>query len=419
MNYELYIARKLFFRHNKEKDNQRAISHTNINLAIGGIAVCLIVMIIALGVGIGFKQEVRNKIIGFGSHIQISASFSNQTYETLPIQFTPQLIHAIKKTPHVQHVQLFATQPGIMKVGDDFKGVVLKGVDSKYDWTFFKKNLIEGNVIELNDTSFCNKILISKKTADQLHLKIDDKLHIYFVVGEKVRVRPFTVSGIYSTGFSDYDQLFVVGDIRHVRKLNQWENDQCSGMEIMVNKFEDIDVAMTQLYPTVGNRFDKNGNYYMMKSIKETNPQIFSWLDLLDMNVLIIFILMIAVAGVTMISGLLILILDRTNMIGILKSMGANNTSVQKLFLFISLFIVSKGMIIGNVIALILYFVQKQFNIIQLDPQIYYLNTVPIELNVTNVLLINIGVLSLSVFILWLSTYIITKISPIKAIRFE
>lgn len=416
MSYELFIAKKIFLG----KEVWKKASGTIVRLATGGIALSLMVMIMAVGIVIGFKKEVRNKIIGFGSDVQISASFNNQTYETTPIQFDTLLIERLKRQPSVQHVQRFATLPGIMKVGDDFHGIVLKGVDSQYDWSFFRENLKEGEICQISDNSNnSNQSLISKKLADLLHLKIGDKFHTYFVINGKVRVRPLTVSGIYSTGFSDYDNLFIIGDMRHIQKLNQWEEDQCSGIEIDIKDFNDLPQAKQEIYSVVGNRFDNKGNYYMMKDITEINPQIFGWLDLLDTNVVIIFILMIAVAGFTMVSGLLILILDRTNMIGILKAMGACNKSVQKLFLYVALFVVGEGMLIGNMLALTFCFLQKKFGIIQLDPEIYYVDTVPIEISFLNIFWVNLGVFALSALILRLSTYIVTKISPIRSIRFE
>lgn len=415
MNFELFIAQKIFF----SKSGQERISRPIVRLATTGIAICLAAMIIAVGIVVGFKQEVRNKLIGFGSHIQVSASFSNQTYETTPIQFDSTLIKNIEGSPYVKHVQRFATQPGIIKVNDDFQGFVLKGIDQDYDWTFFKNNLTEGSTFTLSDSTTSNQALISQKVAELLQLSVGDKFHAYFIIDGKVRVRPMEVSGIYSTGFSDYDKIFIIGDIRHVRKLNQWEEGECSGVEIELNDFNQMEQATESIYPYIGNQYDAKGMFYMMKSIQDINPQIFSWLDLLDMNAIVILILMMLVAGFTMISGLLILILDRTNMIGILKALGASNLSIQKLFHYISLFIVGKGMIIGNIIGGILCLLQKQFNIIKLDPDIYYVDTVPIELSWIKILLINIGVFLISSLILRLSTFIISKISPIKSIRFE
>ena len=305
------------------------------------------------------------------------------------------------------------------KVNGNFQGVVLKGIDKDYDWTFFENYLIAGEIFQINDSSSTNQTLISKKIADLLLLEVGDKFFTYFIIDGKVRVRPFMVSGIYTTGFSDYDKIFIIGDIKHIRKLNKWEEDECSGIEIEVNDFSLIEDVQESLFNIIGNRTDEAGNYYMMKSIQQINPQIFGWLDLLNTNVVIILILMIAVASFTMISGLLILILDRTNMIGILKALGATNHSVKKIFLYHTLLLVGKGMAWGNIIALTLTIVQKRFAILKLDPEMYYVDSVPIELSFLNILLVNIGTIIISYLVLRLSTHIITRIAPIKAIRFE
>ena len=415
MNLEFFIAKKIYFSPSQGKNISRPI----IRLATAGIALSLAVMIIAIGVVVGFKKEVRNKLIGFSSHIQVSASFSNLTYETHPIQFDSSLVQLINSNPYVTHTQPFATQPGIIKLNEEFQGVVLKGVDASYNWSFFRNNLVEGTLPCITDTAFTSQTLISKKQSEMLRLNVGDKFHVYFIIDGKVRVRPLEVSGIYSTGFSDYDKIFIIGDIHHIRKLNQWEESECSGLEIELSDFEQLDAAMDDLYPLVGNQHDTKGSFYMLKSIQETNPQIFSWLDLLDTNVVIILLLMMLVAGFTMISGLLILILDRTNMIGVLKALGAANSSIQKTFLYIAIFLVGKGMLLGNLLGLFLCLIQTHYGIIKLDPDVYYVTAVPIELSVSNLLLTNVVVLLISTAILKLSTSIITSISPIKSIRFE
>lgn len=415
MKFEFFIAKRIQFN----KEGERKISRPIVRLTMGGIALSLAVMILSVGIVIGFKQEVRNKLIGFGSHIQISSSFTNHTYKTQSLKIDSSLIDRINLLPDVKHAQQFATQPGIVKVNGNFQGVVLKGIDKDYDWTFFKNYLIAGEIFQINDSSSTNQTLISKKIADLLLLEVGDKFFTYFIIDGKVRVRPFTVSGIYTTGFSDYDKIFIIGDIKHIRKLNKWEEDECSGIEIEANDFSLIEDVQESLFNIIGNRTDEAGNYYMMKSIQQINPQIFGWLDLLNTNVVIILILMIAVASFTMISGLLILILDRTNMIGILKALGATNHSVKKIFLYHTLLLVGKGMAWGNIIALTLTIVQKRFAILKLDPEMYYVDSVPIELSFLNTLLVNIGTIIISYLVLRLSTHIITRIAPIKAIRFE
>ena len=395
------------------------VSRPAVRIAIGGIATGLAVMILAVAIVIGFKQEVRNKLIGFGSHIQISASFNNQTYETEPLIADSLLIEKIAAIPEVKHVQRFATQPGIIKTEENFQGIVLKGIDNDFDWGFFQSNLLEGDIFQVTDSVSEKKVIISQKLSNLLQLRVGDDFLTYFIIDGKVRVRPFTVQGIYSTGFNEYDKLFVIGDIKHIRRLNNWEENQVSGIEVLIGDYDDLDKAYTQVFDLVGNRFDPYGSSYILRTIKQINPQIFSWLDLLDLNVVIILILMTLVAGFTIISGLLILILERTNMIGILKSLGANNWSIRKIFLYHSYFLVGKGMIIGNIIGLSICFIQDHFGIIQLDPNNYYVDTVPVHLSISSILLINIWTLAASVLMLTGPSYIITKISPAKSIKFE
>ena len=415
MNFELFIAKRIHF----SKKGDKMVSRPAVRIAIGGIATGLAVMILAVAIVIGFKQEVRNKLIGFGSHIQISASFNNQTYETEPLTVDSFLIEKIAAIPEVKHVQVFATQPGIIKTEENFQGIVLKGIDENFDWEFFQSNLVEGDIFQVTDSVSEKKVIISQKLSNLLQLRVGDDFLTYFIIDGRVRVRPFTVQGIYSTGFNEYDKLFVIGDIKHIRRLNNWEENQVSGIEILIKDYDGLDWAYMQVFDIVGNRFDQYGSSYVIRTIRQINPQIFSWLDLLDINVVIILILMTLVAGFTMISGLLILILERTNMIGILKALGANNWSVRKIFLYHSYFLVGKGMIIGNLIGLLICFVQDRFGIIQLDPNVYYVDTVPIHLTISSILLINLGTLIASVLMLLGPSYIITKISPVKSIKFE
>lgn len=415
MLFEFFIAKRIRYNNTGEKKISRPI----IRLTMGGIALSLTVMLLAVGIVVGFKQEVRNKLIGFGSHVQISSSFSNHTYQTQSLKIDSTLIDKIKALPDVEHAQHFATQPGIIKVDGNFQGVVLKGIDNDFDWSFFKNYLIEGEIFQIEDSITDNRTLISKKLSDLLQLNIGDKFFTYFIIDGKVRVRPFVVNGIYRTGFSDYDKIFIVGDIKHIRKLNKWSKNESSGIEIQLFDFSKIEEVQESLFGIIGNKRDEAGNYYMMKNIQEINPQIFGWLDLLDTNVVIILILMIAVASFTMISGLLILILDRTNMIGILKALGANNHSIRKIFLYHTLLLVGKSMIVGNIVVLLLTYLQKKFSIIKLDPEMYYIDSVPIELSVTNILLVNLCTIIIAYLVLRLSTHIITKIAPVKAIKFE
>ena len=414
MNLELFIAKKIHF--SKEGDKQ--VTPPAVRIAMIGIALGLAVMILSVAIVIGFKKEVRNKVIGFGSHIQITNLDSNISYETSPIAVNDTLLADLSKTAGISHVERFATKPGLLKTDSAFQGIVLKGIGEEYDWTFFRKNLRAGKVFTVTPDKRGTDVIISKYLADRLHLKVGDGFLTYFVQ-ENVRARKFTISGIYETGFLDYDKLFVLTDIKQVQRLSNWEEDQVSGLELQVNDYANLDSISEQLYFTYSEKLDRNGNTYYVRSIKDLNPMIFNWLDVLDINVVIILVLMMAVAGFTMISGLLIIILERTNMIGILKALGHDNQGIRKIFLYISFFLIGKGMVWGNVIGIGLCLIQAKFQPISLDPSIYYLDAVPVDLNILTWVLINIGTLAAAMLMMLGPSYLITKIDPAKSIRFE
>lgn len=414
MNLEYFIAKRIHF----EKKGEKNVSRPAVRIATIGIAVGVAVMLIAIAVVIGFKQEIRNKTIGFGSHIQITNFDNNNSYEMQPIRMSDTLQNQLKAIPNVRHIQRFVTKPGIIKTENDFQGMILKGVGPEFDWSFFKSNLLEGDILNLNDSTPVNEAIISKSIADMMGLKLGDSFLTYFLQ-DQIRARKFTVKGIYSTNFADYDKLFVITDIRIAQRLNGWDQEYFSGMEILITDFNYLDGVSNQVYALAANRFDAEGNGYFIQTIRQLNPQIFSWLDLLDMNVWVILLLMLAVAGFNMISGLLILILEKTNMIGILKSYGAGNWSIRKIFLYESIFLIGKGMLWGNIIGLLICFVQYQFKIIPLDPVSYYTSTVPITFNWLYIVLLNAGTLIVSVLMLIGPSYLITKISPAAIMRYE
>lgn len=414
MNLEYFIAKRIHF----EKKGEKNVSRPAVRIATIGIAVGVAVMLIAIAVVIGFKQEIRNKTIGFGSHIQITNFDNNNSYEMQPIRMSDTLQNQLKAIPNVRHIQRFVTKPGIIKTENDFQGMILKGVGPEFDWSFFKSNLLEGGILNLNDSTPVNEAIISKSIADMMGLKLGDSFLTYFLQ-DQIRARKFTVKGIYSTNFADYDKLFVITDIRIAQRLNGWDQEYFSGMEILITDFNYLDGVSNQVYALAANRFDAEGNGYFIQTIRQLNPQIFSWLDLLDMNVWVILLLMLAVAGFNMISGLLILILEKTNMIGILKSYGAGNWSIRKIFLYESIFLIGKGMLWGNIIGLLICFVQYQFKIIPLDPVSYYTSTVPITFNWLYIVLLNAGTLIVSVLMLIGPSYLISKISPAAIMRYE
>lgn len=414
MNLELFIARRIHF----SKEGNRQVTPPAVRIAIVGVALGLAVMILSVAIVIGFKKEVRNKVIGFGSHIQITNFDNNSSYETTPIAVSDSLLQALREFPGIKHIEGYATKMGILKTDSDFQGVVLKGIDTDYDWSFFRNNLKEGELLTIDPKKTSTDVIISRYLSDLLGLKLGDSILTYFVQ-EVVRARKFNIVGIYETGFMDYDKLFVLADIKQIRRLNGWEKDEVSGLELLVDDYDKLDQIAEDLYFNLVEKQDRHGNTYFTRSIKEMNPMIFNWLDVLDVNVVVILILIFAVAGFTMISGLLIIILERTNMIGILKALGENNVSIRKIFLYISFFLIGKGMLWGNVVGIAICLIQSHFRIIKLDPSIYYLDAVPIDLSIVSLILLNIGTLCASMLMMLGPSYLITKIDPAKSIRFE
>lgn len=375
-------------------------------------------MILAVAIVVGFKKEVRNKVIGFGSHIQITNFESNSSYELQPLAISDSLIGHLSSIEGVRHVERFATKPGMLKTDQDFQGIVLKGIDSDFDWSFFKANLLDGDTLTIVSDKRSTDVVVSNYLANLMGLKVGDTFLTYFVQ-EEVRARRFQIVGIYETGFVDYDKLFILADIKQIRRLNGWDEDQVSGLELLVDDYDRLDEVAEVVYFDMAERLDRLGNPFYTQSIKELNPMIFSWLDVLDINVVVILVLMLAVAGFTMISGLLIIILERTNMIGLLKALGENNRSIRKIFLYVSFFLIGKGLLWGNLIGVSLCAIQSWFKVVKLDPAVYYLDAVPIDLRIGTLLLLNVGSLAVSLLMMLGPTYLITKIEPVKSLRFE
>ena len=413
MSFEYYIAKRIHFQQGRKNISRPAVRIATIAIALG-----LGVMIIALSVVLGFKQQIRNKTIGFGGHIQVTNYDSNNTFEMNPITVDSSFLRKLNSIEGIKHIESFATKPGIIKNETDFQGIVLKGVGSDFEWNFFKSNLVEGDILHISKDSLQNNVIISKYLAQILGLKLGDNFFTYFIQNQ-VRARKFTITGIYSTNFIEYDKLFIISDIRHVQQLNGWSDAQFSGLELFIDDFDKLDMISDAVYDVVTvQKLDDKPIYYS-QSIKQINPQIFGWLDLLDLNVWVILFLMLAVAGFNMISGLLILILERTSMIGILKSLGANNWSIRKIFLYHSIFLIGKGMLWGNVIGLLFCALQYYTGIIPLDAEAYYVSTVPIVFNWTFIILLNVGTALASILMMIGPSYLITKILPAKIIRYE
>ena len=415
MNLPLFIAKRIHF---SKENNKKKVSKPAVRIALGGIALGLAVMILSLAIVVGFKNEVGRKVMGFGSHIQITSLTNNRTYDLPPISFSDTLINAIKDIPNVNYAQITATKPAIIKTKNDFQGIVLKGVDENYNWDFFKEYLKEGELPIMGDSTPSNEVLISSKQADALKLSVGDKFICYFIQNQ-VRLRQFTISGIYSTGLADFDKLFIVSDIQHIRALNDWNENTATSIEIFVDNIDKLSDTSYSIYLTTAQNFTGNYNPYYTRSIYELQPQIFGWLDLLDLNMVIILILMFSVATFTMISGLLIIILEKTTLIGTLKVLGANNWTIRKIFLYQASFLIGKAMLWGNVIGLGMYFIQKYLKVVKLDPEVYFVDYAPVELIPWQAVALNIGVGIAILCILVIPSYLIAKISPAKSIKFE
>jgi lipoprotein-releasing system permease protein len=406
--FERLIASKMF----TQQSTGGGMSKPIVRVAVGGIVVGLAVMILTLAVMNGFQKSIRQKVIGFGSHIQIMGFDNNASFEADSVNRNQPTIEQVKKIPGVKHVQVFGIKPGIIKTGDQLLGVVLKGVDKDFDWSFFKQNLKEGKIFDLPDT-VSNQVLVSKYIADKMGLEVGKKFRMYFLRGNETKPRAFVVSGIYETGLTEgFDDKFLICDIRQVQKLNNWEPQFVAGFEVLVDKYESIDTVTTQ----INNTIDINMN---AQSIKELTPQIFSWLDVLDVNALIIIVLMLFVSMINMISALIILILDRTNMIGTLKALGAGNQSVIRIFILHASNLVLLGMLLGNVLGIGLCFLQDHFGFVHLDEASYYVKTVPIAIDWMNILYLNLATFGMCFIALLIPVYIVTQVSPVKAIRFS
>jgi len=414
LNHELFIAKRLVF----EKDGASRISKPIVAISVIGIALGLAVMIIAVSITTGFKKEVRNKVVGFESHIQILNYDTNISYETVPVKENQKFIPELIASPWVKHIQVFAIKAGIIKTDTEIQGVVLKGIGSDFNWTFFQNNLVEGTIFHLTDTGRINQVLISKSLANLLKLRVGDSFSMYFVQ-DPPRARKFTISGIYETNLEELDKIYVLVDIKHIQRLNNWNEDQVSGFEVEIHDFKELFPATVDIMQTVGFELDEEGSRMKVRNIIQKYPQIFDWLNLQDLNVWIILVLMLLVAGFNMISGLLILILERTNMIGILKSIGTRNWSLRKIFLYKSGFIIARGLFWGNIIGIGLCLLQDQLELLKLDPSTYYLSSVPINFSLQNILLLNAGTMVLILIMLLLPSYLISRITPVKTIRFD
>ena len=416
MNTERFIAKRIIFG----SGNSNQLSRPIVRISVLGLALGLAVMILAISIVTGFQNEIKNKLIGFGSHIIITNYDDNASDEPQPISKNQPFLNELKKNKEIDHVQSYATKSGIAKTKTVNEGVLLKGVSNDYNWKFINENLKSGKVITLSDTGLSRDIVISQYLADKLELKLKDKLVVYFLTKKEdslstqyeQRVKTFYVSGIYETGYEDIDKKLVLVDIRQIQKINFWDDDLIGGFEIAIKDYKKIDVVGEEVSDIIGQGLS-------VQTVKDLNSSVFSWLDWMDVNVQIILILMVIVAGINMMSALLILILERTTMIGLLKALGARNGSIQKVFLYNSAFIIGKGLIWGNVIGLGIALFQQHSGFFKLDAKVYYLTQIPIDINLVSVLLLNIGTLLCCLLMLVIPSFFVSRITPVKAIRFS
>ncbi|MDR0988910.1 MAG: ABC transporter permease [Prevotellaceae bacterium] len=413
MSFSFYIAQRLY----RQGDMKRRASRPAVLIAMIGIAVGLAVMIITLAVIIGFKKEVRDKVSGFSAHIQIVNLEAAGSYEMLPVVIDDSLLRVFAGYPEVKHVQRFSTKPGMIKTENDFQGMVLKGVGAEYDVSFFQKHLLEGEIPSFSDSIASGRILISRTLADKLHVALGDTLTTYYIQ-KNIRARKLIIAGIYRTNFVEYDNLFLLTDIALVGRLNNWQRGQVSGAELRVdyNRLEEDTWEIASRLETMQDPYNQ---HYCALNIEQLNPQLFAWLNVLDVNIWVILFLMLGVAGFTMVSGLLIIIIERTSMIGVLKSLGADSGLIRRVFLWFSVFLIGKGMIWGNVVGLVFYFVQSRFGLFSLNPETYYTDTVPVSFSFLLFVVLNVGTLLASVLMMVVPSYLITRIRPANSMRYE
>lgn len=428
MNFPFFVARRFFSNVGSE---QRRASHLTTTIATTGVAIGLIVMLLSVGIILGFKQEITKKVEGFGSHIEILDVSSLAAPDAYPVHADTQLINSLKRIPEVRGVAPIAQKMGILKTKNDYMGITLKGIPADYDTTFLANSLVEGRLPKRSAaegavatpedgvaSSASNEILLSRRQADELNLKVGDRVFAYFFE-ETIKMRRFKVCGIYQSNMAIFDKTFVITDLNTVRKLNHWEGDEATVIEVRLKGMDAIDQTLPQVERLCAQLNDETSHARKAFSIVDHYASIFSWLQLLDFNMMVILVLMLCVSGFTMVSGLFILILERTQTIGVLKAMGATNTKIRNVFLYFAGFIIVRGLLIGDVVAIGLLLIQQKYGLIHLDPANYYVETVPVEINLWAIVLVNVGTLVLTTLALVLPSYMVSRIQPSKAIKFE
>ena len=411
MNLEYFIAKRLI----TARDHKSSISAPIIKIAIAAIAIGMIMMIISIATGIGLQQKIRQKVATFNGHIIITNYDENQSQLSItPISTHQDFYPKFKNIEGINHVQAVATKSGIIRTETAFEGIIFKGVGKEYRWNHLQEYLVSGKLPNLN-SQLNDEVLISEFLANRLNLKVGDKFNTFFMkedTNQKPNLRVFKITGIFNSGFQEFDSTYIIGDLRHIQRINKWESDQVGAFEVFVDDFNAIQEKGQEVYVKTGSTLDT-------QTIVEKYYYIFEWLKLFDFNIIVILVIMIAVATINMVVALLVLILERTQMIGILKSMGANNWAVRKIFLYNAFYLISKGLFLGNLIGVGMLLIQQNFGVIKLNPENYYVNEAPVFIDFGTIFLLNIGTIIICLLILLIPSYIITKISPIKAIRFD
>ncbi|MCE2787877.1 MAG: ABC transporter permease [Bacteroidota bacterium] len=405
MKISYFIAKRLSYSKGK------GTSGLIVRIAIASVAISIAVMICTFAIVKGYQLEIRNKITGFGSHIQISRLDLNNSYETIPVQNDTHLVKLMKQQRGVAAVQPIGIKAGIIKTAEEFQGVVIKGVDKNYDWKFIKQYLQEGGLPHFNDSTTSQELMLSAATASKLHLKLNDAVVVYFVQ-DPPRVRKFKVIGIYKTGYGELDELYAFADLKQIQKLNNWNENQISGYELKIDDFTKLDNITESLMPLIPYHLE-------VLTIRQLQPQIFEWLGFLDLNAIIIIILMLVVACINMITALLILIVERSNMVGLLKAFGAPDRVIASTFIYMASYLVLVGLALGNSIGLLLCLSQKYWGWFKLSQESYYLSEVPVQLGIADILILNSGAFIVCYLVLLLPSAFISRITPVKAIRFE
>jgi len=411
LNYELFLAKRII----AAKQYKSSISSPIIKIAITAIALGIVIMLISIATGVGLQHKIKEKISGFNGHVQITNYEDNNSQITVsPVSTVQDFYPRFKNIDDIKSVQIFATKAGIIRTDSDFEGVIFKGVGSEFDWSFFKSYLTNGSILNFND-EISDLVLLSKITADRLKLKVGDNFNLFFVKDDPNKppnVRKLTIAGIYNSGFKEFDENYVIGDIRHIQRLNKWDNNEIGGFEVLIKDFDELEEKGNAIYNSVPSILNA-------QTISEKYPAIFEWLQLFDTNIIVIIGIMILIAGINMITALLVLILERTQMIGILKALGSSNWSIRKVFLYNAAYLVAIGLFWGNLIGISLLLIQKYTGIIQLNPESYYVSEVPVYIGIEYILILNIGTLILCLIMLLIPSYIVSKISPVKAIKFD